>query len=318
MIVEAAILLKTMALIATLILVIVGVAFGQLRIGKAALIAHDMQPQAQSAIARTTIISMGISETACILALTGIIMVLFKQPVVGVQEVFANIAYSSIVFALGISGLCVGFCSCLPAQTALYSVARQPFFANKIINVMLITMSIIQTPVIFGFVITLLISLQASTLASVNEAYKLCAAAWCVGIGSIGPLVGQGLFAQSACFVVGLNRKNYTQILTFALLSQTLIETPIIIALLVSILVFSAPAVTTAKLIALIAAAVCQSICNFMPGIASGRTSATACRQLGGANNTASVTGVSLLAQGLLDTFAIYGLLVSILLIYGS
>lgn len=317
MIVQTAVLLKILALVFTLILVIIGVAFGQLRIGKAALLAHDIQPQSQASIARATIISMGISETACILALTGIIIVLFKQPLVGVQELFANIAYSGIFFALGVAGLCVGFCSCLPAQTALYSIARQPFFANKIINIMLITMSFIQAPVIFGFVVTLLTSLQASTLVSINESYKLCAAAWCIGIGSIGPLIGQGILAKDACFVIGLNRKNYPQILTFALLSQTLIETPIIIALLVSILILSTPAATGAKLIALVAAALSQSICNFMPGIASGRTSATACRQLG-ENSASPVTGVSLLAQGLLDTFAIYGLLVSIFLIYGS
>jgi F0F1-type ATP synthase membrane subunit c/vacuolar-type H+-ATPase subunit K len=319
MIAQTAIFLQSVALIGTLILAITGVAIGQLRIGRAILTAHDMQPQIQPTLTKTTVIAMGISETACILALTFIIIILFKQTLTGDALIFSSIAYSGVIFALGVTGFVVSLCSSFPAANAAYASAQQPFFANKILNVMLITMSIIQTPAIFGFVIMLLISLQAPLLTTLNDALKLLAAAFCTGCGAIGPVIGQGLFAKSACYIVGTNRKTYARILTFALLSQTLIETPIIIALLVALLLLNVTHPSNLKLIALMMASLCQSISNFFPGISSGRTAATACRQLGLAGtNAAAITGASLLAQGFLDTFAIYGLLISILLIYST
>jgi len=311
--------LQAGSFILTLILAVTGVALGQARIGKAVIKANDMQPQIQPALTKVTIIAMGLSETACILALTFIIIILYKAAPTGDQIIFSSIAYSGIIFALGITGFAVSFCSSLPAVQATYATARQPFFANKILNVMLITMSIIQTPAIFGFIIMLLISLQVPALTSLYDALRLFAAALCVGLGSIGPVIGQGLFAQNACHIVGTNRKTYARVLTFALLSQTLIETPIIIALLVALLLLNVSNPSQLKIIALIMASLCQSISNFMPGISSGKTAAAACKQIGLPGvNAASITGTSLLAQGFLDTFAIYGLLISILLIYNT
>jgi F-type H+-transporting ATPase subunit c len=316
--IEMAMMLYAGSLALTLILNITGVSLGQSRIGKAILKAGDVQPQAQPALNNASIIAMAISETSCILSLTLSIILIFKAQPAAENFWLTSIAQSGIIFALGLSGFIVSFCSALPAIAAANATAQQPFFASKIRNVMLLTMSIIQTPAIFGFIIMLLISLQSGSITHLNDALRMFAAALCIGLGAVGPIIGQGLFAKSACYVVGINRSAYNRILSFALLSQTLIETPIIMALIVALLLL----ITTAnpsdlKIIALIVAALCQSVCNIAPGISSGRTSAAACIQIGKPeSDAANITRTCLLAQGLIDTFAIYGLLVSILLIF--
>lgn len=303
----------------TLILNVTGVALGQARIGQATIKASDTQPQIQQTLSKTSIIAMAISETACILSLTFIIILLFRTNIKAPHFQFMAIAQSSIIFALGIAGCLVSFYSSFPAVHAIYAIAQQPFFASKILNVMLVSLSIIQSPIIFGFLIMLLINAQIESVTSINNALRLFSAGLCIGCGSIGPIIGQGLFAKSACTAVGINRNVYNRVLSFALLSQTLIETPIILALVVSLLLIFSPIPSDLRTIAFVMAAICQSIATLAPGISSGRIASTACKQITvpGANST-TLQLTSLLAQGLIDSSAIFGLLVSILLIYGT
>ena len=67
-----------------------------------------------------------------------------------------------IAFAISLSGFVLGLVSALPAQQAVLAIARQPFFSQKIFRFMLITQSIIQTPIVFGFIIAMFIKDQAN------------------------------------------------------------------------------------------------------------------------------------------------------------
>ncbi len=315
--IESSMLIYFGAIAGTLILNITGVALGQARIGKASIKAADIQPQIQQTLSKTNIIAMAISETGCILSLTFIMILLFRLNTQAPHFAFTAIAQSSMIFALGIAGFIVSFCSSFPAMHALYATAQQPFFASKILNVMLVSLSIIQSPIIFGFLVMLLINAQINAIVNINDALRLFAAGLCIGCGSIGPVIGQGLFAKNACAAVGVSRAVYNRILSFALLSQTLIETPIILALVVSLLLIFSPVPSDLQTIAFIMAAICQSIATFMPGISSGRIASTACKQITlPETDPAAVQLTSLLAQGLIDSSAIFGLLISILLIY--
>jgi F-type H+-transporting ATPase subunit c len=306
-----------LALAITLVLCGTGVAIGQGRISSAALWATYIQPQSQSLISRASILSMALTETAAILALVITIMLFFNTSILSAYGPYMAIAQSGVIFAIGCAGLAISLVSALPASKAILSIARQPFFAEKILNIMLITMSITQTPLIFGFIVVLLIHLQLGSLTTLEDSVRFFAAAFCIGFGSVGPAIGQGIFAQAACQAVGMNRDSYKRILPFSLLSQSIIETPILFALLASLLMFGVSNPSSLKAIALVMAGVCIGLCNMASGISSGITSASACRQIGLKNTPAAlISRTSLLAQGLIDTFAIYGLIVGILLIF--
>ncbi len=315
--IDAAFFIHYGTLAFTIILSSLGVAIGQGRIAVASLQATFIQPRAQQQISKLTLLSMALTETAGILGLVVVILLLFNTKLPPERALFISIAQAGAPFAIGLAGLAISVISALPAIEAILAVARQPFFHDKITNIMLITMSLVQSPLVFGFILVMLIHLQAGSVSTLNDGFKLFSATFCLGLGSIGPALGQGIFAKSACKSLGLNREAYKRIVTFSLLSQSIIETPIIFALLASFLMLTASTPSNLKVVGFIMTGICMGLCNLMSGISSGKTSAAACTQIGlNHGNTALISRMSLLAQGLIDTFAIYGLLVGILLIF--
>ena len=315
--IDAAFFIHYGTLAFTIILSSLGVAIGQGRIAVASLQATFIQPRAQQQISKLTLLSMALTETAGILGLVVVILLLFNTKLPPERALFISIAQAGAPFTIGLAGLAISVISALPAVEAILAVARQPFFQDKITNIMLITMSLVQSPLVFGFILVMLIHLQTGSVSTLNDGFKLFSATFCLGLGSIGPALGQGIFAKSACKSLGLNREAYKRIITFSLLSQSIIETPIIFSLLASFLMLTASTPSDLKVVGFIMTGICMGLCNLTSGISSGKTAAAACTQIGlNHGNTSLISRMSLLAQGLIDTFAIYGLLVGILLIF--
>ena len=67
----------------------------------------------------------------------------------------------------------------------------------------------------------------------------------------------------------------------------------------------------------MLAAGLCTGIGTFGPGISSGKTASAACHQIAvNPEHHGMLSKVSIFAQGLIDTSAIYALLISLLLIF--
>ncbi|KKP95717.1 MAG: hypothetical protein US13_C0002G0028 [candidate division TM6 bacterium GW2011_GWE2_36_25] len=315
--IDTAFLLHYGSLAFTVTLSGLGVSIGQGRISVAALQAAFIQPRAQQQISKLSLLAMALTETAAVLGLVIVILLFFNTPLSPEKSLLISVAQAGTPFAIGLTGVAISIISALPAREALLSVARQPFFGDKISNLMLITMSIIQSPLIFGVILVMLIHLQINDITSINDSLRYFSATMCLGLGSVGPALGQGIFAKSACSSVGIDRNAYRSILTFSLLSQSIIETPIIFSLLASFIMLTASTPSDLKAVGYIMTGISMGLCNLMSGISSGKVSAAACKQIGlNHANTASISRTSLLAQGLIDTFAIYGLIVGILLIF--
>ncbi len=295
-----------------------GVSLGISYIAQGALDALYIQPSAEKEISKISILAMALTETGGVIGLTVALMMLMSTR--GFDNTLLNpgIARFGIFFSIGIASLFVGAVSALPARQACLSVARQPFFGNKIMNIMLITMSIIQTPIIFGFIVAVMINTQATHVETLGQALALLSAGVCLGLGSVGPAYGQSIYASAACKTLGNNRNTYRSILTFSLISQAMIESPIIFALLTSLLILdiTTASITPMQSLLTIVAGLCVGVTNIAPGISSGRTAAEAAKQITyNLSHYAIITRTSLIAQGLIDTFAIYGLLIALLLL---
>lgn len=313
--VEYAALVHYGALVITVGLAFIGAAIGQGAIGKKLIEANNLQPAAYPQLNRVSLLAMVLTETAAISTTTIIIIAIFTAP--KVVTIATGLSMLGVAAASGLSSLAVSSICALPSSQALLAVARQPFFAPRIMNVLLLTLSIIQSPAIFGFLISLLIIFSISSVLSIADGWRLFAAGLSIGLGTIGPTIGQGLFARQACQSVGVNRDAYRRILSFALISQTIIETPIIFSLVIAILILGIQQPSALQIIAYIIASCIMGVSAFMPGISSGRIAATACEQFGlNQGDSGDIARTALLAQGLVDTLAIYGMLVSILLIY--
>ncbi len=296
-----------------------GVGLGGGIAAKGALNALNIAPQSGPEILRAVIIGLALIETGGILGVVMGLILLLGQSMNDPSLLYIGISECGIAFALGLTGCMVGIYSALPAWQASLSIARQPFFSTKVINIMLLTQSIIQTPVIFGFLIALFIKAQLTQVHDITHSLKLLASGLCLGIGSIGPIIGLARFAQVAVESIGKNRDSYGKIMPFTFISQAIIETPIIFAFVIAIILLVSPVKThdySLYGIGFIAAALAIGIGTFGPGISSGNIASAACKEIAiDPKNSSLLMKTSILGQGIVDAAAIYALLVSLLLL---
>lgn len=294
-----------------------GAGIGQGLIGRKALEAIHVQPEASEQISKICIIGTALTETTGILGIVTSLMLLISP--MTIDPYYGTLGLLGIALAVGVSGFIVGITSSLPAQAACESTARQPFMHTKILNLMLITQTLIMTPNIFGFLIALLIKNKISAATTLPLALQLFASGLSIGLGCIGPAIGLSLFAYAACSAIGYNKKAFGKILTFTFIAEAIIETPLIFALLIalSIISINIQDMSFIKSFSLVAAAICIAISTIAPGISSGRIGATTCQQISlHTHQYAALSKTTMLALALIDTCAIYGLLTSIMLIF--
>jgi F-type H+-transporting ATPase subunit c len=302
----------------TLSITAMGVSIGQGKAGSHALQAINIQPQAQTEITKMIMIGMAIMETAAVLSAAFTILLLFDQTIEqGI--LFPSIARLGIALSLCFSGITLGIVSAWPTAKACYAVARQPFFSQKILNLLLITQSLLQTPIIFCFITCWLIKTQAAQTDSFIESVRLISSGLVIGLGSVGPIIGLALFAESALEGTGINRKAYPKIVTLTFLSEAMIETPILFAFIISLVMLFTPTLpsdTIVRAATIFSAALCTGLCTLIPSISSGRIASSAGREVAlRPDSYSALTRTSMFAQALIDTFVIYGALVSLLML---
>jgi len=294
-----------------------GTSLGQGRIGRQALQSMHMQPACADAISKLSIIGMAITETAAVMGIVISIMLLSDSALIHHND-YTAMAAAGIAIAMSISGLCAGIASAAPVIAACQSMARQPFLQTKLLNLMLIVQTLIMTPNMFGMLISLLIKAKLPYIQTIGEALQLLAAGISIGLGCIGPSIGLSLFAFSACAAVGLNKKAFGKIMTFTFICEAIIETPAIFALLIALMILTTTINPTSSIQGwqFISAALCIGLSTISPGINAGKTGAAACTQIAlHLEQYPSLSKITLLALAMIDSFAIYGLLVSIVML---
>lgn len=296
----------------------IGVGISQGLTNQAAFKAIDIQPQAKDDIRKLALLSSTLIETAAILGVF-VAILLFLQERAPVNLFYSDIAKIGIAIAMITSGFTVAIVSAWPAQQACFAVARQPFMGNWIFNFTLIVLSVIQTPLILAFIVAFLIKAQATQSASLADSLRLIGAGFAIGIGCIGPALGLAQFAKTAFIGIGKNRNAAPQLLTFTFISQAIIESPVIFAMVIS-LVLLLSRIPEGKDLAgyvMCAAGIATGLGTFGPGLSSGRTAAAACEQIAiNPTNYTSLAHTSIFAQGVIDAAAIYVLVLSLVMIF--
>jgi F0F1-type ATP synthase membrane subunit c/vacuolar-type H+-ATPase subunit K len=294
-----------------------GGGIGQGIAGFGSLKAMYRQPTASDKILRTMILGLALIETGAILALVIIFMILFG----GLKEITlgAGLAELGMGLAIGLSAAAISIASSFAVKSACESIARQPFFTQKIMTLMLLSQSIIGAPGVFAFIVALLIKMQISSTTTVVDGIKFLAAGVTIGVGSIGPSIGQGIFSTSSCKASGINKEAFSQILTFSLLSQAVIQTPIIFCLVISLTtIFKQISQSTMPFIAgvtFFSPAFAISIGSMGTAIAIGFAASKMTNAVAlDTKNYPLFVRASLLAQAIIESAAIYALIVALVL----
>ncbi len=279
-----------------------------------ALEAINIQPAAKDDIATTAFISMALLETAGIIGtLFSIAFIVF--PGSGDYAYFAPI---SAVLVLSIVGVLVTFASIAPAKEALFSIARQPFLSKKINTLILTMLSLLQTSFMFAFILAIIFFFNRNSITSITYGMRILASAISLSFGVIGPVIGVSTFASSACRAVSRNKSAYSKIFTFTFLSQAIIETPILFALVMSLIFLFSPVKPGSGIfegLTSIISSLSIGVGTLGAGIASGKTAAAACEQISNHIELYPILSkTSMLAQGLIDASAIYAFALSLMI----
>lgn len=293
-----------------------GVSRGHGKTTVAAFEAIDRQPAMQPAIMRSTLLALALIETAAILGLLMSFILFFSAP----HTLPLALGEIGMALSIGVPGLVIGWASAGPTTEAIFATARQPFLAQRLSNFMLLVLSLLQTPLIFGFIMALIIQRTLPTITTTAQGLTLIGAGLSAGLGAVGPVIGSCLFSKMACKSAGRNREAYSKIFTFTFISQAIIETPVIFAIIIALMLTGQAATAHENPLiglAYLAFGATMGIGTFGAGISSGRAAGAAAEQI--ANNPAAYTMLSrasMIAQGFIDTIAIYAFLIALLLVF--
>lgn len=294
-----------------------GTGIGQGIAGAGALAAMERQPLGSDQSFRGMVIGLALIESGGIFSLIISLLLLTTSP----AEITIGVALAElgIAIAIGVSACVVGIASGFAVYSSCLAMVRQPFFSQKIITLMLLTQSIIEAPVIFSFVIALLIKIIITDTTSFYEGIKLLSAGLIAALGCIGPSIGQALFAKSSCEALGLNTDSYKRILPFSLVSEAIIETPVIFSILLSFLFIFFHVPSTALILsifAFLAAAVAMGLGALGTGIASGYVASKGCREIAlDPKNYPAILRATLVSQAIIEASVIYAFIIALLLI---
>ncbi len=187
---------------------------------------------------------------------------------------------------------------------------------------MLITQSIIEAPVMFSFIISLIIRFNVTDTIDLATSLKFLAIGLSMALGCIGPSIGQSILASSSCFTLGRFKDAYSRLFPFTLLSQAMIETPIAFCLLFGFYLIYTPLPSNpeSSLLGIITpfvlASLLMGIASIGPGIGMGYITSKSIIQV--AQNPAiyqTMVKVTLLACAFLEASLIYALIIGLFLV---
>lgn len=279
--------------------------------------ALSRQPKGNDQLFRSMVIGLAFIESGVILALVLTLMMLFGST--GDITWGIAIAEVGIAIMIGVAATAISVASSYAVKASAFSISRQPIFAQKILTLMLVTQSMMEAPVVFSFVIALIIKAQFSPDLTIFTGIQFLAASTCLTLGSIGPSIGQGIFANSSCNAVGLNRSAYNKLLPFSIINGAVIQTPLIFSLLMAILIIFYPISATAPIgsvVSFCVAAIAIGFGTFGSSAAAGFVGSKTVKQIALRPENYSVLFRSnILAQAFIESSAIYSLIIALALL---
>lgn len=193
------------------------------------------QPAMSGRLTTNMLIGSAVCQTPSIFALVTSFILLFTnfsdRPVSPTWAAIVGAGLASGFGAIG-SGLGGG----LVAQTSCDGIARQPLTATPVTNVMLLGQAVTQTTAIYGLLVAFILMFKTFPAAdSIAPAMALLGAGLCMGIGAIGPGIGEGFTARSAVDWIAKNSTATAELTRVMLVGQAVAESTGIYSLVVAL-----------------------------------------------------------------------------------
>jgi ATP synthase F0 subunit c len=270
-------------------------------------------------IVKNMLVGQAVAESASIFALVVAILLLFvKVPNPSLLKA-ASLLAAGISMGFGAIGAGIG--SGIPGGDACLGIARKPEMAGRFTTTMLIGSAVCQTPAIFAMVIALILMFMnfGQGPLHLNWAAHL-GAGICMGFGAIGSGIGSGFPGGKACLGMAEQPEASPRVTTTMLIGSAVCQTPAIFAMVVALILMfmkfgNAPLHPTWA--ALFGAGISTGLAAIGSGIGGGMAAGASCEGIARNPETVGkVTTIMLVGQAVSQTPAIFGLLVSFILIF--
>lgn len=193
------------------------------------------QPAMSSRLTTNMLIGSAVCQTPAIFSLVVAFILLFTDfsanPVSPTWAAILGAGISSGFGAIG-SGLGGG----LVAQASCEGISRQPLTVTPVTNVMLLGQAVTQTTAIYALLVSFILMFKSFPATdALAPPMALLAAGICMGIGAIGPAVGEGFAGQGAVAGIARNQKHIADLTRSMLVGQAVAESTGIYSLVIAL-----------------------------------------------------------------------------------
>ncbi len=193
------------------------------------------QPAAGDKLMINMLIGSAICQTPSIFALVVSFILLFSN--------FSNAPVNPLWAAILGAGLCTGLGgigsgigSGAVARTSCEGISRNPESANAVTNIMLLGQAISQTPAILSLLISfILIFKKVGGTPDIAPAMAYLSAGLCMGLGAIGPGIGEGIASSGAVRWIARNMENSTILTRTMLVGMAVAESTAIYSMVIAL-----------------------------------------------------------------------------------
>lgn len=277
-------------------------------------------PEVQGPLATNMLIGSALCQTPAIFGMVVAFILIFFET--SGMELWPN--WAAILGAglcMGLAAIGSGLGSGMPAGAATQGMARQPMAASGLRTNMLIGSAVSQTPAIFGMVVSfLLLYMDWSSLPAWPGWAVLFGAAVSVGLGALGPGIGNGMIAANAATGIARMPDVQKTMTPAMLIGMTVSQSTVIYAFLVSLILLVKPiepSDTVVSWMIPLAASLCMGLGAIGPGIGEGYVGAcTVTRISRGMEDAGMLTRIMLVGMAVTESTAIYSLIVALVLLY--
>lgn len=231
-------------------------------------------------------------------------------------------AYAGGGIAMGFGAVGAAIGEGYTAARANLAVSRNPEISGDIFKNMLVGQAIAESASIFALVIAILLLFMNTGSPGMLKAAAFFGAGLSMGFGAIGSGIGSGYPGGEACYGISQQPAAGSQLTTNMLIGSAVCQTPAIFSMVVALMLIfidfgNAPLTPTWA--AFVGAGLSMGLAAIGSGYGGGLAAGASCEGIARAPQTnASVTTIMLVGQAVAQTPAIFGLLVSFILMFKS
>ncbi|MFC1856808.1 ATP synthase F0 subunit C [Thermodesulfobacteriota bacterium] len=194
------------------------------------------QPEMHGRLTTNMLIGSAVCQTPSIFALVISFILLFTDfSGRSLSPTWAAVLGAGM--AAGLSAIGSGIGGGVVAEKSCDGIARQPSAATMVTNVMLLGQAITQTPAILGLLVSfILIFKRYPASEAVAPGMALLGAGLCMGIGAIGPGIGEGVASSGGVKWIARNEEHTGDIMRTMLVGMAVAESTAIYSLVIALM----------------------------------------------------------------------------------